>query len=134
MEKMSKIALLFLILPAFILSPPLRVGQAKSCCIKHSNTCPMHQEESDRHCKKNTQTEIQCCEDKCYPNLKYTISEKPFTNVYIFKTLLNLSSSDILTSHTSISPPSLNFTFLSDFQKKSYHSPPIYLLKSSFLN
>lgn len=134
MGKNVNIVLLFLFLPLFILSPPLQVGQAKACCIKHSNTCPLHQKETEKHCKNNTQTEIQCCEDKCYPNLKYTISGKPSNNVHIFKTLLNSSSPDILISPI-LNPTTLsNFVFLRDFQKKRYDSPPLYILKSSLLN
>ena len=127
------ILLLLLILPVLILSSPLQVAQAKSCCLKHSNTCPMHQKKADSHCKENTHTEIQCCEDKCYPNLKYTMAEKPSTNIHTFYTLLNLSIPDISTAPTLNYFHVSSFTFLEDFQKKK-PSPPLYILKSSFLN
>lgn len=126
--------LLLLIVSLLISASPLQIGQARACCLKHMSKCSMHHTETASHCKGNTHNEIQCCEDKCYPNLKYTMAEKPSTNIHTFYTLLNLSIPDISITPTLNSVPSLSFTFLEDFQRKKYSSPPLYILKSSFLN
>jgi predicted dienelactone hydrolase len=133
MKKMSNIPL-FLIVLVFVLLPPLKTVQAKSCCLKHSKTCSMHTKKTDNHCKGNTHSEMQCCEDRCYPNSRYTMSEKPSNNVHDFQALLNLSLSDNSIASVFNHAPILNFTFLEDFQRKKYSPPKLYLLKSSFLN
>ena len=128
------ILLLLLILPIFVLSSPLRVAQAKTCCLKHSTKCSMHHGETDKHCKGNTYTEIQCCEDKCYPNLKYIISEKPSNQIKSFQAAISITLSDFSNNPVLNSMPGLDYNLLEYFHRKKYSPPKLYLLKSSFLN
>lgn len=125
--------LLLLIVSLLISASPLQIGQARACCLKHSNTCPMHQKKADRHCKENTHNEIQCCEDKCYPNLKYNLSEKPSNQIKSFQTVINITLSNFSNNFILNPLSELDCNFLEDFHRKKYSPPGLYLLKSSFL-
>lgn len=128
------ILFLFLIAVALVLPQPLRIAHAKSCCIKHSNTCSMHHTETGSHCKGNTHNEIQCCEDKCYPSLKYNLSEKPSNQIKSFQAAISIALSDF-SNNLLLNPlPELDYNLLEDFHRKKYSPPKLYLLKSSFLN